>query len=116
MGESERIAWNDVKNQTNIETRKIDFADLDQAFDGRFRLVVENRRRDDGERRFDRLVPSYGLVPIWLTASFTVIPGRAQREPGTQTFDRAGRARRDELALARLRRLDPGLSLSLALG
>jgi uncharacterized DUF497 family protein len=34
MGENERTEWGDPKNEQNIKDRRIDFADLDAAFDG----------------------------------------------------------------------------------
>ncbi|WP_298952647.1 BrnT family toxin [uncultured Methylobacterium sp.] len=62
MGEGERTVWDDPKNETNILGRHIDFADLDEAFDGRFAVVAEDRRRDYGERRFNMLVAVRGVI------------------------------------------------------
>ena len=62
MGENARTVWDDPKNETNIGDRQIDFADLDDAFDGRFALVVEDGRRDYGERRFNMLVELHGVI------------------------------------------------------
>ncbi|MEH3145161.1 MAG: BrnT family toxin [Methylobacterium frigidaeris] len=62
VGEGERTVWDDPKNEANILGRQIDFADLDEAFDGRFVIVAEDRRRDYGERRFDMLVEVRGVT------------------------------------------------------
>jgi uncharacterized protein len=73
MGENERTVWDDPKNERNIAARGIDFADLDIAFDGRFALVVEDRRRDYGEQRFNMLVEVFGIV---LNVTFTPRPSK----------------------------------------
>ena len=62
MGENQRTLWDDAKNEKNIAARGIDFADLDGAFDGRFAIVVEDKRRDYGERRFNMLIALNGAV------------------------------------------------------
>ena len=71
MGETEHTCWDDLKNERNIEARLIDFASLDPAFDGRFVLVVEDKRRDYGEQRFNMLVEMNGVV---LHVTFTLRP------------------------------------------
>ena len=71
MGERERTAWDDLKNEKNVQTHKLDFADLDDAFDGRFTLVAEDRRRDYGEQRFNMLV---GLHEVILNITFALRP------------------------------------------
>ncbi|ACL61535.1 BrnT family toxin [Methylobacterium nodulans] len=71
MGENERTVWDDPKNDKNIQDRKIDFADLDDAFDGRFSLVTEDKRRDYGEQRFNMLVEFHGVI---LNITFTMRP------------------------------------------
>ena len=68
MGENQRTFWDDAKNERNIAARGIDFADLDSAFDGRFAFVVEDRRRDYGERRFNMLIELNGAI---LNLTFT---------------------------------------------
>jgi uncharacterized DUF497 family protein len=73
MGENERTEWGDPKNEQNIKDRRIDFADLDAAFDGRFAIVVEDKRRDYGEQRFNMLVELYGVI---LHITFTPRPPR----------------------------------------
>lgn len=55
------------------QDRRIDFADLDAAFDGRFAIVVEDKRRDYGEQRFNMLVELYGVI---LHITFTPRPPR----------------------------------------
>ncbi|WP_407522060.1 BrnT family toxin [Methylobacterium oryzisoli] len=40
----------------------MDFSDLDEAFDGRFALVSEDKRRAYGEQRFNMLVEIGGLI------------------------------------------------------
>ena len=71
MGESERTVWDDPKNEKNIQERKIDFAGLDDVFDGRFARVAEDKRRDYGEQRFNMLVELHGVI---LNVTFTLRP------------------------------------------
>lgn len=73
MGENERTEWADLKNSRNIEQRQIDFSDLDEAFDGRFAVIVEDMRRDYGEQRFNMLVEVRDMV---LNITFTPRPPR----------------------------------------
>lgn len=73
MGETERTVWDDAKNDGNVLHRGIDFASIDAAFDGRFSLVREDRRRDYGEPRFNMLVEISGLV---LNVTYTPRGGR----------------------------------------
>lgn len=73
MRENERTEWADLKNSRNIEQRQIDFSDLDEAFDGRFAVIVEDMRRDYGERRFNMLVEVRDMV---LNITFTPRPPR----------------------------------------
>jgi uncharacterized DUF497 family protein len=62
MGENDHTIWDDPKNNRNINERKIDFADLDAIFDGRFAIVTEDTRHDYGERRFNMLVEIGELI------------------------------------------------------
>ncbi len=62
MGESRRAVWDDLKSEKNLSAHGIDFVDLDSAFDGRFPRVVEDKRRDYGERRFNMLIELHGSV------------------------------------------------------
>lgn len=71
MGEAERIVWDDHKGASNLERHGIDFADLDDVFDGRFALIAEDRRWDYGEKRFNMLVERSGLI---LNITFAVRP------------------------------------------
>lgn len=73
MGERERTIWDDLKSDTNLRLRKIGFADLDDAFDGRFAVVREDERRDYGEVRFNMIVALNGLV---LNITFTPRGGK----------------------------------------
>ena len=68
MGENERTVWDDPKNETNIRRRSIDFAGLQDAFDGRFSFVREDKRRDYGEERFNMIVEINGII---LNITFT---------------------------------------------
>ncbi len=68
MGENERTVWDDVKNEANIEARKVDFASLNEVFDGRFAIVVEDKRRDYGEKRFNML---FEMNRVLLNITFT---------------------------------------------
>lgn len=94
MGETERTEWDDPKSEANLKLRGIDFAGLDRAFDGRFTLVREDKRRDYGERRFNMLVELHGLV-----LNITVTPrGKRQRiisaRPANRTERRIYHAQR----------------------
>ncbi|AWN46870.1 BrnT family toxin [Methylobacterium terrae] len=73
MGENETTEWADLKNARNVEQRGIDFADLADAFDGRFALVAEDSRQPYGERRFNMLVELGGVL---LSITFTPRPPR----------------------------------------
>ncbi|AWN50922.1 BrnT family toxin [Methylobacterium sp. 17Sr1-1] len=71
MGENETTEWADAKNARNLEERGIDFADLEEAFDGRFALVTEDIRHAYGERRFNMLAELRGVL---LNITFTPRP------------------------------------------
>ena len=73
MGQNERTVWDDAKRDINIRLRAIDFAELDDAFDGRFALTVADRRRDYNEPRFNTLVALNGFV---LNVTFTPRDGK----------------------------------------
>ena len=68
MGENEHTVWDDPKNEANIRHRSIDFAGLENAFDGRLVLIREDKRRDYGEKRFNMLVNINGAI---LNITFT---------------------------------------------
>ena len=50
------LSWDEGKRDSNLRKHGYDFADLPPAFDGRFCIVVEDRRKDYGEQRFNMLV------------------------------------------------------------
>ena len=50
------LSWDESKRNANLRKHGYDFADLAPAFDGRFCIVVEDRRWDYGEERFNMLV------------------------------------------------------------
>ncbi|WP_439498704.1 BrnT family toxin [Bosea sp. (in: a-proteobacteria)] len=68
MGSNERCSWDDGKRSLNIANHGYDFADLAEAFDGRFALVREDRRFDYGEDRYNMLVELRGRI---LNVTFT---------------------------------------------
>ena len=68
MGENERTVWDDTKNEMNIRRRSIDFAGLNDAFDGRFSLVRQDKRRDYREERFNMIVEINDII---LNITFT---------------------------------------------
>lgn len=68
MGEDERTVWDDAKSALNLDRRAIDFADLDEIFDGRFVVVAVDARRNYGEPRFNMLAEHHGVV---LNVTFT---------------------------------------------
>ena len=73
MGETERTAWDDLKNEINLQRHAIDFASLGEAFDGRFALVREDSRHDYRETRFNMLVE---LNDVVLNVTFTPRGGK----------------------------------------
>ncbi|MCJ2060457.1 BrnT family toxin [Methylobacterium sp. J-048] len=73
MGEDDRTAWDDRKNDLNVRRHGIDFAALREVFDGRFALTREDTRRDYGERRFNTLVALNGVI---LNVTFTPRNGK----------------------------------------
>jgi uncharacterized DUF497 family protein len=56
------LSWDEGKRRENIRKHGYDFADLAPAFDGRFCIVVEDRRREYGEERYNMLVEFAGRV------------------------------------------------------
>ncbi|HEX8662879.1 MAG TPA: BrnT family toxin [Beijerinckiaceae bacterium] len=50
------LSWDEGKRNTNLRKHGYDFADLAPAFDGRLCIIVEDRRWDYGEERFNMLV------------------------------------------------------------
>jgi uncharacterized DUF497 family protein len=73
MGERDRTIWDDQKCAANLRLRSIDFAGLDEAFDGRFCLIREDRRHDYGESRFNMIV---ALNDVILNITFTPRGGK----------------------------------------
>ena len=62
MVEAEHTVWDDLKGASNLERHRIDFADLDDVFDGRFAPIAEDQRWDYGEKRFNMLVERSGFI------------------------------------------------------
>jgi uncharacterized protein len=50
------LSWDEGKRESNLRKRGHDFAEIAPAFDGRFCFVVEDRRREYGEQRYNMLV------------------------------------------------------------
>ena len=50
------LSWDEGKRASNLRKHRYDFADLAPAFDGRVCVIVEDRRRDYAERRYNMLV------------------------------------------------------------
>lgn len=73
MGENEYTVWDDLKNETNVRCRGLDFAGLQNAFDGRYVIVREDKRRDYGEKRFNMIVELNGII---LNITFTPRGGK----------------------------------------
>jgi uncharacterized DUF497 family protein len=57
-----KTSWGRIKRGINIREHHIDFAELDEVFDGRFCLVREDDRKDYGEPRFNMLVEFRGVI------------------------------------------------------
>lgn len=62
MGENDTCSWTDAKQSLVWETRGIDFADLEPFFTDTHAVVVEDRRRDYGEIRYNMLATFAGVV------------------------------------------------------
>jgi uncharacterized DUF497 family protein len=50
------LSWDEGKRRVNIRKHGYDFATLAPAFDGRFSVVTEDRRKDYGEQRYNMLI------------------------------------------------------------
>ncbi len=57
-----KLTWTEVKRLSNIADHGYDFTGLAPVFDGRFCIVVQDRRRDYGEARYNMLVEFDGTV------------------------------------------------------
>ena len=73
MGENDTCSWTDAKQALVWEARGIDFADLEPFFADPGAVVVEDRRRDYGETRFNMLARFAGVV---LNITFTPRRGK----------------------------------------
>ncbi len=73
MGENDTCSWTDAKQDLVWEMRGIDFADLEPFFADAHAVVVEDRRRDYGETRFNMLASHEGVV---LAITFTPRRGK----------------------------------------
>ena len=73
MGGNSRCSCDDGKRERNLANHGYDFADLEDAFDGRFCLTRRGERKDYGEERYNRLVEFKGRV---LNITFTPRAGR----------------------------------------
>lgn len=73
MGENDTCSWTDAKQDLVWEMRGIDFADLEPFFADPGAVVVEDRRRDYGEARFNMLASHEGVV-----LAITFIPPRGK--------------------------------------
>jgi uncharacterized DUF497 family protein len=62
VGAGEVTTWDDRKREINLRKHGYDFADLDEAFDGRFVFTREDKRWDYGEPRFNMLVSFRGRI------------------------------------------------------
>ena len=73
MGFSDKCSWNDRKRALNLNTHGYDFAELDEAFDGRPVVTRRDDRFDYGELRYNALVELRGRV---VNITFTPRAGR----------------------------------------
>jgi uncharacterized DUF497 family protein len=73
MGGNSRCSWDDGKRERNLANHGYDFADLEDAFDGRFCLTRRDERKDYGEDRYNTLVEFKGRV---LNITFTPRAGQ----------------------------------------
>ena len=55
MGQNGKCSWDDAKRASNIITHGYDFADIEDAFDGRFLVTRQDNRMDYGELRYNAL-------------------------------------------------------------
>ena len=56
MGHNEACSWDDTRQRLNLADKGYDFADVAEAFDGRFCLTRQDVRKDYGELRYNMLV------------------------------------------------------------
>lgn len=56
MGQNNKYSWDDRKQASNLIAHGYDFSDIEDVFDGRFLLKVEDKRKDYGELRYNALV------------------------------------------------------------
>ena len=73
MGHSEDCSWDDAKRALNISNHGYDFADLDEAFDGRFLVTRQDTRIAYGELRYNALVEFHGRI---VNVTFTPRAGK----------------------------------------
>ena len=73
MGQNEKCSWDDGTCSLNVINHGYDFADIEEAFDGRFLITRQDNRRDYGELRYNSLVEFKGRV---INITFTPRGGR----------------------------------------
>ena len=66
------VTWNEEKRLTNIDKHGVDFEGIYEVFDGREALVVEDKRKNYGENRFNMIVEYIETV---LHVTFTLRKG-----------------------------------------
>ena len=55
MGQNDKCSWDDTKRRLNLADKGYDFADVAEAFDGRFCITRQDARKDYGEPRYNML-------------------------------------------------------------
>lgn len=73
MGENDTCSWTDAKQALVWAERGIDFADLEPFFADPHAVIVEDRRRDYGQTRFNMLATFADVV---LNITFTPRRGK----------------------------------------
>jgi uncharacterized protein len=85
------LSWDEAKREANLRKHGYDFADLAPAFDGRFCIVVEDRRKDYGEPRYNMLVEvDQRIINITFTprdARYHLISARPASREERATYD-----------------------------
>jgi len=74
MGQNDTCSWDDPKRETNITKHGFDFAVIHEVFDGRFRVVKEDKRFDYREIRYNMLTEYKGFI---INVTFTPRDGLA---------------------------------------
>src|ERR1051325_8082055 len=74
MGQDDVCSWDDGKQASNLAKHGYDFADMAEAFDGRFAVTRQDTRFGYGEQRYNMLVEFHNRI---VNLTFTPRAGKA---------------------------------------